>query len=119
MLIMKKVFLLAVLLMSTIVFAQEKEPKFEKFGDLVKATYYNEDGKISVQGFFKDKKLTGEWVRFDNQGNKTKIAYYKDGKKVGKWFVWNNESLKEINYNNNVIVSVNTWKSETRVAVNK
>jgi antitoxin component YwqK of YwqJK toxin-antitoxin module len=116
---MRKVILFAVLALSTAVFAQESEPKFEKFGDLVKATYYNEDGKISVEGFFKDKKLTGEWVGFDNQGNKTKIAYYKDGKKVGKWFVWNNESLKEINYNNNVIVSVNTWKPESKLAINR
>ncbi len=105
--------------MSTIGFAQEKEPTFEKAGDLVKATYYNEDGKIRVQGFFKNKKLTGEWTSFDGEGNKTQIAHYKDGKKVGKWLIWSKESLKEINYANNVIVSVNDWRSESKYVVNK
>ena len=91
----------------------------KKSGDLVKATYYNEDGKISVQGFFKNKKLTGEWVSFDTLGNKKQIAHYKNGKKVGKWFIWGKGTLKEINYNDNLIVSVNDWKFEsTRLAIN-
>jgi len=115
---MKKVLFLAILFITAHGYSQNIEPTFEKEGDLVKATYYNENGDISVQGFFKNKKLTGEWVRYDNVGNKTKIAYYKEGKKVGKWFVWEKESLKEINYNNNAIVSINTWKSDSRLAFN-
>ena len=116
---MKNLIIVAVFFISLVGFSQKQNTVFEKEGDLVKASYFSEDGKLEVQGFFYNKKLEGKWVRFDAEGNKTKIAYYKNGKKVGKWFVWNNESLKEINYNNNVIVSVNTWKSETRVAVNK
>ena len=116
---MKKVIVLIVFFISTIGFAQEKEPTFEKAGDLVKATYYSEDGKIRVEGFFKNKKLTGEWTSFDREGNKTQIAHYKNGKKVGKWFVWSGEFLKEINYADNVIVSVNNWRSESKLTINK
>ena len=116
---MKKAILLAILFISAIGFSQEKETTFEKEGNLVKATYYFDNGDVKVQGFFKDKKLTGTWTRFDRNGNKTKIAQYKAGKKVGKWFVWNNESLKEINYDNNVVIAVNEWKSESKLAFNK
>lgn len=116
---MKKLIVLIVFFITTIGLSQEKETVFEKVGDLVKATYYYENGNIKVQGFFKNKKLTGEWTRFDREGNKTQIGHYKEGKKVGKWFVWSGDALKEINYDNNVIVSVHDWRSESKLAVNK
>ena len=116
---MKKAIILAIFFISAIGFSQNKATTFEKEGDLVKATYYFDNGEVKVQGFFKDKKLTGMWTSFDTNGNKTQIAHYSEGKKVGKWFVWNNESLKEINYDNNIIVSVNDWKSESKWAFNK
>lgn len=115
---MKKLILLAVFFIAAQGFSQEKETTFEREGDLVKATYYFKTGEVKVQGYFKDKKLTGTWSSYDKQGNKTKIANYKEGKKTGKWFVWGKESLKEINYDGNVIVSVNDWKSESRLALN-
>ncbi|KGL61979.1 hypothetical protein [Polaribacter sp. Hel1_85] len=115
---MKKAILLAILFISAIGYSQDKATTYEKEGDLVKATYFYDNGDVKVQGFFKDKKLTGTWTSFDKQGNKTQIAQYNEGKKVGKWFVWNNDSLKEINYVNNVIVNVNDWKSESRLAIN-
>lgn len=116
---MKKILTLIALCIATIGYSQDKETTYTIEGDLVKATYYYEDGSISTEGYFKDKKLTGQWTRFDKEGNKTQIAKYKDGKKVGKWFVWNQEVLKEISYDNNAIVSVNLWKHDSRLASNK
>ncbi|WP_299062598.1 nicotinic acid mononucleotide adenyltransferase [uncultured Polaribacter sp.] len=115
---MKKAIFIAVLLISAIGFSQEIAPKYEKSGDLVKATYYFDNGQVKAEGFFKDKKLTGIWKSFDKQGNKTQMAQYKDGKKVGKWFIWGKDSLKEITYNENSIVRVNDWKSESSLAFN-
>ena len=115
---MKKLLTLFFICVLSIGYSQDINPHFEAEGELVKATYYHENGSISTQGYFSNKKLTGEWTRFDLEGNKTEIAYYDDGKKVGKWFVWNKESLKEINYDNNTIVSVNLWKHEAKLAVN-
>lgn len=113
---MKKIITICMLGLGTLGFSQEKQPSYVAEGDLVKATYYYEDGSIKTQGFFKDKKLTGEWVAYDKFGNKTQLAFYNQGKKVGKWFVWTEESLKEINYQNNVVASVYVWKQESKVA---
>jgi antitoxin component YwqK of YwqJK toxin-antitoxin module len=115
---MKQIIAICILTLATIGYAQENEPTYKAEGDLVKATYYYEDGSLKTQGYFKDKKLTGEWVRFDKSGNKTQLAYYNKGKKVGKWFVWSKASLKEINYVDNSVASVNVWKHESNVAVN-
>jgi len=117
--IMKKFLTICLLSIATIGFSQEKKPTFKAEGDLVKATYYYEDGSVKTQGFFKDKKLTGEWVRFDKAGNKTQLAYYESGKKVGKWFIWTDEALKEINYTDNAIASVSVWKPESKIALNE
>jgi antitoxin component YwqK of YwqJK toxin-antitoxin module len=115
---MKKILTTVMLSLGIVAFAQEKQPTFKAEGDLVKATYYYADGSIKRQGFFKNKKLTGEWVRFDKSGNKTQLAYYNNGKKVGKWFIWTKQTLKEINYENNSIASVNVWEPKSKVAVN-
>lgn len=115
---MNKVIIIALLFISSIGFSQENETTFEKAGDLVKATYYYDNGDVKVEGFFKNKKLAGVWTSFDTNGNKTKIAQYEAGNKVGKWLILGKESLKEINYNNNLIVSVNELKSNSRLALN-
>ncbi len=114
---MKKLIIAACILSISFLQAQNTEPKFEKSGDLVKATYFYKDGKVKEQGFFKNKKLTGTWISFDTKGNKTAIAHYNAGKKTGKWFIWKEEGLTEIDYSNNVIASVQTWKEETKMAI--
>lgn len=116
---MKKLLAIACLLAVTLVQAQDKEPTYEAVGDQVKATYYYADGSIHKQGFFKNQKLTGQWTEFDQKGNKIAVGYYKDGKKVGTWFQWKKDVLRQINYENNVIASVNTWREDTKVAANK
>lgn len=113
---MKNIIVIFVLSLATLTYAQENKPTYTAEGDLVKVTYYFEDGSIKTQGFFKDKKLTGEWAHFDQDGNKTQIAFYNNGMKVGKWFIWSKDSLKEINYENNAVASVNEWKTESKVA---
>lgn len=114
---MKKLFIAACIMSVSLLQAQEIKPKFEKAGDLVKVTYFYKDGKIKEQGFFKDKKLAGNWTSFDKNGNKVAIGYYEEGKKVGKWFMWHKDGLKEIDYKENIIASVQTWKEETKIAI--
>ncbi|WP_435261199.1 toxin-antitoxin system YwqK family antitoxin [Tenacibaculum sp. nBUS_03] len=113
---MKKIIVLACILAVSVLQAQVN-PKYEVAGELVKATYFYEDGKVKEQGFFKDTKLTGTWVSFNKEGDKTAIAHYKAGKKVGKWFMWHKDGLKEIDYENNTIASVQNWKDDTKIAV--
>ncbi len=114
---MKKLIVFACILSISLLQAQDIEPKFEKAGDLVKATYFYKDGKVKEQGFFKNKKLTGTWTSFDAEGNKTAIAHYEAGNKVGKWFVWQKDGLREIDYANNTVASVQTWKEENKIAI--
>jgi len=116
---MKKLLTLIVLFVIANINAQEVEPTYEKAGDMVKATYYYQDGSIKEQGFFKDKKLTGQWISYNQDGEKTMIANYDAGKKVGKWFAWNKNSLKEITYNNNKVISLKKWNEDTKLASNK
>lgn len=117
-LIMKKIITLCLLSIATIGYSQSKKPSFEKEGDRVKATYFYDNGAVKTQGYFKNNKLSGQWVSFNEEGKKVKLAYYKEGKKVGKWFIWTKDNLKEINYDNNALISVKTWKNETSVAIN-
>jgi antitoxin component YwqK of YwqJK toxin-antitoxin module len=117
--IMRKIIALVFLFTVSISNAQEIASKYEKSGEMVKATYYFEDGSVKEQGFFKDAKLTGKWVSYNKEGEKTMIAHYNAGKKVGKWFAWNSTSLKEINYINNAIVSVKNWEEEPKLAFNE
>jgi len=114
---MRKLVLLACLVVGVAIQAQVK-PKYEKTGDLVKFTSYYDNGTVKETGFYKNKKLTGVWKKYDQQGNKITLANYEAGKKVGKWFFWTKEGLKEVNFENNTIVSVQSWKEENSLAIN-
>ncbi|MGA9588508.1 MAG: nicotinic acid mononucleotide adenyltransferase [Salegentibacter sp.] len=116
----KTLFLIAALIFSGAMMAQENEhqPVFEKQGNLIKATFYYEDGSIRQEGTYKDGKLHGEWISYDQEGNKNAIAEYTNGEKTGKWFFWSGEKLSEVNYENSRIVSVNTWKSDGTLVSN-
>jgi len=101
---MKKYVLMASLLVSGLSFAQEINPKLEEVDGLVKATYYYDNGVVQQQGFFKDGKLDGKWVSFDESGNKKAEAQYSNGEKVGKWMFWNQDnSVAIVEYSERVI----------------
>lgn len=115
----KYAIVIAVLFISTSIFAQaDKEVKLEKKGDLTEATYYYDNGSIEQQGTFNaDGQLHGVWTSYDIEGNKVAKGQYVEGKKHGKWFFWAGDSLKEVDYVNHKIVSVNEWNDKTKVAV--
>ncbi|WP_041326910.1 toxin-antitoxin system YwqK family antitoxin [Robiginitalea biformata] len=99
--------------------AQQPEPQFERTDDLVKATYYHENGAVAQTGFFRDGQLHGEWIMFDTSGKKVAIGQYDAGNKTGKWFFWEEDNLREVDYSDNAIVNVVNWNNGTRVAVNR
>ena len=108
---MKKYMIIGAVLISGMMFAQ-KEPKLEVVGNLVKATYYHDNGQIQQEGFFKDGKLEGKWVAFDANGNKKSAGEYTNGQKTGKWVLFNENALTEVNYNDNAVASVRNWKQD-------
>ena len=102
---MKNLILTIVLFASTLIFAQNIEPKLEIVGQQVKATYYHENGNIQQEGFFTDGKLDGKWISYDVSGKVTAIANYSNGLKTGKWISYSDLSSTEILYANNDVVS--------------
>ena len=112
---MKKYFILAMMLVSVATFAQDAAPKLEAQGQLVKATYFHENGSIQQEGFFKEGKLEGKWVAFDANGNKKSMGEYTNGEKSGKWFFWNNAGLSEVDYSESRIAAIRTWKQDALV----
>jgi len=112
---MKNYILMLTLVFTGIVSAQESKPKLEQFGEMVKATYYYDNGKVQQQGYFKDGKLEGQWVAYDEVGNKKAVAEYSNGNKAGQWVFWNGVLLSEVSYSDSRVASVKNWKEDALV----
>mgnify|MGYP003617241329 CR=1 FL=1 len=95
---MKKVVIAVVLLVSSLSFAQEVKPKLEVVDQMVKATYYYDNGQVKQEGYYLDGKLHGKWVAFNEDGTKQSIGEYNKGAKSGKWFFWSEDSLREVDF---------------------
>lgn len=105
---MKKLFasLVLFLFVINVSFSQGIEPKFEKENDLVKATYYHDNGMIKEVGFFKEDKLHDKWISYNEEGKIKVVALYNNGIKEGKWYMVGENSVKEVTYKANKIVKV-------------
>lgn len=108
---MKKYILSAALLVSALMSAQV-EPKHEIENGMVKSTYYHTNGTIAQTGYYKDGKVHGQWVSYDEAGNKTAIAEYREGEKTGKWFFWTDNKLSEVDYSDSRVAAVKTWTQD-------
>ena len=93
-------------LMVNLSVAQAVEPTFEKQDDLVKATYFYDNGTVKEVGFFKDTKLHNQWISYSQEGQIKVVAFYNEGKKDGKWYLVGDTSVKEVTYKSNEIVKV-------------
>lgn len=114
------IFLFTLVFVSTTAFAQkEKELKLNKETNLIEATYYHDNGEISQQGTFNlERKLHGDWISYNNKGEKISEGAYVDGAKTGKWVFWSGNDKKEVEYSNNAIASVDGIKNEAPVVKN-
>lgn len=115
----KNVLMLFAFLIGMVSFAQqERELKLNKNTNLIDVIYYHDNGVVSQTGSYTlEGKLQGEWSSFDTEGTKSVAANYDNGKKVGKWFYWTDKTLKEVDYTNNAIVSINDWQKDAKTAV--
>ena len=112
---MKKLMILAVVLFSGALFAQNAKPVLEPFGKKIKATYFHENGQVQQVGYFENGKLEGIWVSYDESGNRIATGEYAQGVKTGKWLFWNDEQLAEVAYSENNVMSVKNWAQEAVV----
>lgn len=113
--------LLAIVFITSMAFAQEtKNNTYFLDGDVIEATIYHDNGTVAQTGFYtKENKLTGEWISYDTNGNKTAVAQYNNGEKVGTWYFFADKNIKEVSYMDARVAKVVTWKSsETQVVSN-
>ena len=115
---MKKFILIFAFLITVVSFAQQKRDlKLNKDTNLIEVVYYHDNGAVSQTGTYTaGGKLQGEWLSFNAEGKKMVLANYDNGKKVGKWFFWTDKTLKEVDYTNNTIVTVNEWKRDDKTS---
>jgi antitoxin component YwqK of YwqJK toxin-antitoxin module len=50
--------------------------------------YYYKNGKISRDGYYKDREKSGKWISWYPNGQKMSEGAYYDGFKIGKWQTW-------------------------------
>lgn len=104
---MKKILLIAMMMVSGMIFSQNNKPVLEAEGQLVKATYYHDNGAIQQVGYFKDGKLDGKWISYDEKGDIKAVAEYSNGEKTGKWMYYSNAvCVSEVDFSANQIVAV-------------
>ena len=112
---MKKIIIAAVLLVSGMMTAQEVKPKYEVVDQMVKATYFYDNGQVKQEGFYLDGKLHGKWVSYNQDGYNQAMGEYTKGDKTGKWFFWNDTALNEVDFANSRIAEVKKWSKEALV----
>mgnify|MGYP005851807953 CR=1 FL=1 len=115
---MKKIIIAALLLSAGVMSAQKIETKYTIENQLVKATYYYDNGQVKQEGFYKDGKLHGSWVAYNENGTKQSMGEYSNGAKTGRWFFWSDTVLNEVDYADSRIAEIKKW-SKDAVAVTK
>lgn len=109
----------AMLLSAGVISAQEVKPKHEIQDQMVKSTYYYDNGQVKQEGFYKDGKPHGAWTAYNEDGTKKAMGEYSNGEKTGKWFFWTGTILNEVDYADSRIADVKKWSKDAVVQVNK
>lgn len=108
---MKTMMTMVACLIGSILFAQKANVEYVKQGDLVKGVFFYDNGVIQQEGTYKNGKLHGQWISYDKDGKKNAVALYHKGQKSGKWFFWKEDKFIEVDYSNNAIAKVKTYKN--------
>lgn len=112
---MKNLIMTGFILVSGLLSAQEVKPKLAIVDQMVKATYFYDNGQVKQEGFYLDGKLHGKWISYNQDGSKQTMGEYENGNKTGKWFFWNESALSEVDFANSRIVEVKKWSKEALV----
>lgn len=118
---MKTLQLFVLLLAPFVMLAQqEREVELLEDSNLISVVYHHENGAVSQKGTYNlQGELHGVWESFAEDGSKLASGTYENGKKNGKWFFWNKQTLREVDYDNNAIASVQEWKEGTKLAAHE
>ncbi len=117
----KLLILILALTGSAGMYGQERVEKvFNEETNLIEATYYSDNGLISQEGTFNIAgMLHGEWTSYNAKGEKIAVGSYNNGTKTGKWYFWSDDVLKEVEFSNNQIASINESANTTGIVKNE
>ncbi len=116
---MKNVVMMAMMFCSVVLMAQNDKPTFEKEGEKIKGTFFHDNGTVRQAGYYDvEGKLHGEWISYNENGEKIAMGQYVNGEKSGKWFFWNDKNLTEVDYTSNRITGVTNWENSKRLVSN-
>lgn len=116
---MKYIAVLLITFSFTLSAQESKAPKYEKEGDLTKVVFFHDNGEIAQTGYIKDKKRHGNWISYQNSGEKTAMGSYQMGMKNGQWFFWKGNELIEVIYEDNKIINVLEWNNSDKKMIAK
>ena len=95
--------------------AQEKEVKVNEETGLIEAVYFHDNGVVSQKGTFNiSRQLHGEWISFNETGEKIAQGNYLNGMKTGTWYFWFEDSVRVVEYDQNIIAEVNVKKAKKK-----
>ena len=84
-------------------------------GKLTKFSMYHENGQLAQQGYLKNNKLHGKWLKYSEEGEILCIANYSRGKRNGTWLFWDDKDLTEVEFKNNKVLQKLTFEAQTKV----
>ncbi|AWH84129.1 membrane-binding protein [Flavobacterium album] len=113
---MKKIIIAVMLLSAGVLSAQNVKPKHEIQDQMVKSTYYYDNGQVKQEGFYKNGKLHGNWTAYNEDGTKQSMGEYNNGMKTGKWLFWTGSVLNEVDYADSRIAEVKKWSKDAIVS---
>ncbi len=116
---MKYIAFLLTMFSLTLSAQASKSPRYEREGDLTKVVYFHDNGEIAQTGYFKDKKLHGNWISYQDSGKKSAMGSYQMGMKNGQWFFWKGNELIEVIYEDNKIINVLEWNNSDKKLIAK
>jgi antitoxin component YwqK of YwqJK toxin-antitoxin module len=104
---MRKIFVIAFLLMNFFALAQDvqlKEGLYYSGKKLYSGVYkqFYKEGKLNIEMNIEKGKLNGEYTVYFESGKKQELRNYEKGLKNGLWCTWNENGIKtaEANYSN-------------------
>ena len=116
---MRTFILTLVLMLGVTAMAQENKETLKtvtvKEGKLTKVNIYHENGQLAQQGYLKNNKLHGKWVKYSENGNLLCVAKYNRGKRNGTWLFWDNKDLTEVEFKNNKVLQKLTFEAQSKV----
>lgn len=107
-------------LMSIVTYGQKnKELVMNEDTGLIEAVYFYDNGVISQKGTFNlDRKLHGEWISYNEEGDIIAQGFYERGLRTGTWTFWQDGTMKKVEYSNNAVASVDGKKSSNTLVKN-